>query len=119
MCPHCGPRNPAEAYDKEIEKQSIAEESDENKEHHWVNCGCDSATFKHSHYRLRLRRKAGIIVKRIRKNPTMNRNYAFSGRSHDQFYEAAYENPETNATCEMCEPHAQVQREPREDTNPQ
>lgn len=44
--------------------------------------------------------------------------YAFPGRSHDQLFQAAYEHPKSNVTCEMCDPEAQVHREPRRDTDP-
>ena len=50
---------------------------------------------------------------------TMKKKYAFPGRSHDQLYQANYCHPKTNATCEMCDPKEQVQREPRKDTDPQ
>lgn len=49
----------------------------------------------------------------------IKREYAFPGRSHDQLYQTTYDHPTTNATCEMCDPQAQVQREPRKDTDPQ
>lgn len=53
------------------------------------------------------------------KYSTMKKKYAFPGESHDQLYQANYKHSGTNATCEMCDPRAQVQRESRTDTNPQ
>ena len=49
----------------------------------------------------------------------MKREYAFQGGAHDQLYQTTYDHPKTNATCEMCDPQEQVQRERRENTNPQ
>lgn len=60
-----------------------------------------------------------FLSKMYEEYPKMRREYTFPGRSHDQLYQATYEHPETNATCEMCDPQAQVQREPRTDTDPQ
>lgn len=60
-----------------------------------------------------------ILSKMYEGYPKMRRGYAFPGRSHDQLYQATYEHPETEATCEKCDPTSQVQREPREDTDPQ
>lgn len=63
-----------------------------------------------------------FLRKMYERYPKMRGEYVFPGRSLDQLYQATYvhsETNETNATCESCDPQAQVQREPREDTDPQ
>ncbi|MCJ1424297.1 hypothetical protein MMC29_002184, partial [Sticta canariensis] len=51
--------------------------------------------------------------------PKTRKEYAFQGKSDDQLYQPTYEHPETNKTCAKCDPKLQVQREPREGTDPQ
>jgi nucleoside phosphorylase len=60
-----------------------------------------------------------FLTEMVKRYPKMKREYAFQGAPHDQLYQATYEHPKTNATCEMCDPQEQVRRERREDTDPQ
>jgi nucleoside phosphorylase len=60
-----------------------------------------------------------FISEMAKRCPKMRREYAFQGGLYDELYQATYDRPEMNATCEMCDPQKQVQREGREDTNPQ
>jgi nucleoside phosphorylase len=60
-----------------------------------------------------------FLTKMIKRYPKMRREYAFQGEAHDQLYQALYDHPESNATCGMCDPQEQVQRECRDDTDPQ
>ena len=60
-----------------------------------------------------------FLTDMIERYPKMRKEYAFQGDAYDQLYQATYDHAETNATCEMCDPQKQVQREHREDTSPQ
>jgi nucleoside phosphorylase len=60
-----------------------------------------------------------FLTEMIKRYPKMKREYAFQDAPHDQLYQATYDHPKTNATCEMCDPQEQVRRERREDTDPQ
>jgi nucleoside phosphorylase len=60
-----------------------------------------------------------FLTEMVKRYPKMRREYTFQGGAYDQLYQATYDHPETNATCEKCDPQMQVQRERREDTDPQ
>ncbi len=60
-----------------------------------------------------------FLKEMVKRYPKMKREYTFQGAPHDQLYQATYDHPETNATCEMCDAQEQVQREGREDTDAQ
>lgn len=60
-----------------------------------------------------------FLSKMYEEYPKTSTTYAFPGSPHDHLYQAAYEHPETDETCEMCDPHEQVRRKPRKDTSPQ
>lgn len=55
----------------------------------------------------------------VNRYPRMRKEYVFQGKCYDQLYQATYDHPESNTTCEKCDPQEQVQREHREDTDPQ
>lgn len=60
-----------------------------------------------------------FLTEMIKKYPKMNREYVYQDVSYDQLYQATYDHPETNETCEICDPKKQIQRECRENTDPQ
>lgn len=55
----------------------------------------------------------------VKKYPKMQKQYTYQGASNDYLYCAEYEHPESNPTCEQCDSLRKVERDPREDINPQ
>ena len=53
------------------------------------------------------------------KYPKTKKTYTFPGKSHDQLYNSNYQHLHINVTCEMCDLQAQIQRKPRENTDPE
>jgi nucleoside phosphorylase len=55
----------------------------------------------------------------LEKYPKMRKEYTFQGVTNDCLYQAEYDHLDSSTTCESCDSRQQVQRQPREDTEPQ
>lgn len=60
-----------------------------------------------------------FIQEMLTKYPKLKKDHTHPGQTHDRLYQPDYGHPTNNPTCDACESHRQVPREPRDDTSPE
>ncbi|KAF3256424.1 hypothetical protein TWF192_001849 [Orbilia oligospora] len=59
-----------------------------------------------------------FLSEMLNKNPEMRAKYVYQGQEYDFLYEADYDHPESQDTCELCQRERLVGRHPRNETSP-
>lgn len=59
-----------------------------------------------------------LISEMVQNLPKMDTEYTYPAHSHDRLFYAEYEHPESNSTCDACDPSQEVRRKPRKDASP-
>ncbi|KAF3142747.1 hypothetical protein TWF703_000250 [Orbilia oligospora] len=59
-----------------------------------------------------------FLSEMLNKNPEMRTKYTYQGQECDFLYEADYDHPESQDTCELCQKERLVVRHPRNETSP-
>ncbi|TGJ69813.1 hypothetical protein EYR41_005825 [Orbilia oligospora] len=59
-----------------------------------------------------------FLSEMLNKNPEMRAKYTYQGQECDFLYQADYDHPESQDTCELCQKERLVVRHPRNETSP-